>query len=119
MEQAGMQPEVAERHVPLRRADVFSPRSLGTLPLVEGHRLTLAELIEPHALAGGLMKEVLVAVAHPDEPKTLVTHDALDCSSRIRHLSSPSSSSAHARRAGPVPALPPQAVSCLLNCCEM
>src|SRR5436190_11445427 len=67
-------------------ADAFGARSLRPLALLEGHRLAFAELVEPRALTGRIVEEVLVAVVRQNEPETLVTDEPLDRAVRCCHV---------------------------------
>ena len=73
------------RPSPSGQLHVFRARSLRTLSPVEADGLTLSQLVEPHAVAGRLMEEVLVAVARRDKAETLVAHEPFDRSVHRRH----------------------------------
>ena len=51
--------------------DVLAPRSFWPLPYIERDRLTFSKIIERGLLAGGIVKEVLEAVAPRMKPKPL------------------------------------------------
>jgi hypothetical protein len=72
----------------LGQADVLAARTLRTLATLEGHSLSLAQVVEPGVGAGGVVEEVLVAVAGQDKAEAFVADEPLDravhwCHSRI------------------------------------
>jgi hypothetical protein len=58
--------------------DVLAPGALRALPHIEGHGLTLAEVVERGLRASRLMEEILSPVARGDEPETLVAYEPFD-----------------------------------------
>src|SRR3954469_8738940 len=58
--------------------DVLAPRPFLPLPDVERHCLAFSKIIEGRPLAGGVVKEVLDAVAGEDETEALVADEPLD-----------------------------------------
>src|SRR5580765_8449171 len=69
----------------LRQADVLGARPFRPLPSLERHVLSLAQLVEAHAAARGVMEEVFVAVAGRDKTEALVTDKPFDCAVESRH----------------------------------
>src|SRR4051794_18531119 len=66
--------------------DVLAAGTLRALSFVESHGLAFAELVEGHLLAGGLMKEILVAVRRGDEAESLVPDEPLDRTVASSHV---------------------------------
>jgi hypothetical protein len=64
--------------IQLARFDVFGARTLGSLSLLERHRLPFAQLVETAIRTRGLVKEVFGAVGRRDESETLVANQPLD-----------------------------------------
>ena len=58
---------------PLGQLDVFRARAFRSVALFEGHGLSFPEVVELHAVAGGLVEEVLGAFFRRYEPKAFVT----------------------------------------------
>jgi hypothetical protein len=65
--------------VNLGDSDALGAGALRTLSAVEGHFLTLSEFVEANIGAGGVVKEILVAVARQNKAEAFVADESLDC----------------------------------------
>src|SRR5258708_6508002 len=59
--------------------DVLAPRPFWPLAQIERDRLTFSKIVEGGLLTGGIVKEILDAIARQNETEALVANEPLDC----------------------------------------